>query len=81
MKPTLLCILDGFGIGDNSDKYNAIAQAHMPNYHRIIDSYPHSKLQTSGLAVGLPDGQIGNSESRPHNNRKRSRYLPRFTQN
>ncbi|NCA27890.1 MAG: 2,3-bisphosphoglycerate-independent phosphoglycerate mutase [Proteobacteria bacterium] len=62
MKPTLLCILDGFGIGDNSDKYNAIAQAHMPNYHRIIDSYPHSKLQTSGLAVGLPDGQIGNSE-------------------
>jgi len=62
MKPTLLCILDGFGIGDNSDKYNAIAQARMPNYQRIIDTYPYSKLQTSGLAVGLPEGQIGNSE-------------------
>lgn len=61
-KPILLCILDGFGIGDDSDKNNAIAQAKMPNYQRILSSYPHSKLITSGLDVGLPEGQMGNSE-------------------
>jgi 2,3-bisphosphoglycerate-independent phosphoglycerate mutase len=61
-KPILLCILDGFGIGDDGDKNNAIAQAKMPNYKRILQSYPHSHLQTSGLDVGLPEGQMGNSE-------------------
>lgn len=61
-KPTLLCILDGFGIGDNSDKYNAIARANMPNYQRFLQNYPHSQLITSGLDVGLPEGQMGNSE-------------------
>jgi len=62
MKPILLCILDGFGIGDEANKFNAIAQAKMPNYQRFLKTYPHSQLKTSGLAVGLPDGQIGNSE-------------------
>lgn len=62
MKPIVLCILDGFGIGDNNDKFNAITQAKMPNYQRFLATYPHSKLQTSGLSVGLPEGQIGNSE-------------------
>jgi len=61
-KPILLCILDGFGIGNNKDSSNAIAQAKMPNYQRFLSSYPHSKLKTSGLDVGLPEGQIGNSE-------------------
>ena len=61
-KPILLCILDGFGIGDESDKNNAISQAKMPNYQRILSSYPHSNLITSGLDVGLPEGQMGNSE-------------------
>jgi len=65
-KPVLLCILDGFGIGEEGDKFNAIAQAKsqakMPNWQRILKTYPHSKLTTSGLAVGLPEGQIGNSE-------------------
>ena len=61
-KPILLCILDGFGIGDNSSEFNAISQAKMPNYQRIISHYPSSSLETSGLAVGLPEGQIGNSE-------------------
>ncbi len=62
MKPILLCILDGFGIGDESNEFNAIAQAKMPNYQRFLKTYPHSQLKTSGLAVGLPEGQIGNSE-------------------
>ena len=62
MKPILLCILDGFGIGDEGNEFNAIAQAKMPNYQRFLKTYPHSQLKTSGLAVGLPVGQIGNSE-------------------
>ncbi len=61
-KPLLLCILDGWGIGDESNPYNAIAQANLPNYNRILKQYPHSHLETSGLAVGLPEGQMGNSE-------------------
>lgn len=62
LKPVLLCILDGFGIGDENNPHNAIAQANTPNYDRFLKSYPHSRLETSGLAVGLPEGQIGNSE-------------------
>ena len=62
MKPILLCILDGFGIGDEGNQFNAIAQAKMPNYQRFLKTYPHSQLKTSGLDVGLPEGQIGNSE-------------------
>lgn len=60
--PLLLCILDGWGIGDEANPYNAIAQAKLPNYHRFLKTYPTSQLETSGLAVGLPEGQIGNSE-------------------
>jgi 2,3-bisphosphoglycerate-independent phosphoglycerate mutase len=61
-KPILLCILDGFGIGDDALPHNAIARAKMQNYNRFLKSYPNSQLETSGLAVGLPEGQIGNSE-------------------
>lgn len=61
-KPILLCILDGFGIGDEMEKNNAIAQAKMANYQRFLKQYPHSQLSTSGLDVGLPAGQMGNSE-------------------
>jgi 2,3-bisphosphoglycerate-independent phosphoglycerate mutase len=69
-KPILLCILDGFGIDNSSKKNdqetnklaNAIALAKMPNYQRFLKTYPNSQLQTSGHFVGLPDGQIGNSE-------------------
>ncbi|MBL6665192.1 MAG: 2,3-bisphosphoglycerate-independent phosphoglycerate mutase, partial [Rickettsiales bacterium] len=61
-KPLLLCILDGWGIGDTSNPANAIAKANTPNYDRFLKHYPHSGLETSGLAVGLPEGQIGNSE-------------------
>ncbi len=61
-KPILLCILDGWGIGDDADASNAIARAKLPNYNRFFKQYPNSQLETSGLAVGLPEGQMGNSE-------------------
>ncbi len=46
----------------NAKKSNAIELAKMPNYQRFLKDYPHSQLETSGLSVGLPEGQIGNSE-------------------
>ncbi|MBU6338437.1 MAG: 2,3-bisphosphoglycerate-independent phosphoglycerate mutase [Rickettsiales bacterium] len=61
-KPILLCILDGWGIGDDADSHNSIARANLPNYKKLLEKYPHSQLETSGLAVGLPEGQMGNSE-------------------
>jgi len=60
MKPVLLMILDGWGIGD--DNGNAIKTAHTPNFDKYWNNYPHSTLEASGEAVGLPEGQQGNSE-------------------
>ena len=61
MKPIVLCILDGVGI--NTDKsHNAVAMANMPYFNELLNKYPHSKLNASGNAVGLPDGIMGNSE-------------------
>ncbi|MDO4552950.1 MAG: 2,3-bisphosphoglycerate-independent phosphoglycerate mutase [Bacillota bacterium] len=60
-KPTLLLILDGFGCRDEKEG-NAIAAARKPNLDRLFASYPHTRLRASGLAVGLPEGQMGNSE-------------------
>jgi 2,3-bisphosphoglycerate-independent phosphoglycerate mutase len=60
-KPVLLCILDGWGNGPNTPD-NAIARAHTPNWDRFIATRPQSALKTSGLDVGLPEGQMGNSE-------------------
>ena len=60
-KPVVLCILDGWGHRDERTD-NAIALARAPNWHRFLASYPHALLATSGLQVGLPDGQMGNSE-------------------
>ena len=54
-------ILDGWGIG-NHTKSDAIFSAHPAFWNHLIATYPHSKLQTSGENVGLPDGQMGNSE-------------------
>lgn len=60
-KPTMLMILDGFGL--NEESYgNAIALAHKPNLDDIFARYPGTKLEASGTAVGLPQGQMGNSE-------------------
>ncbi len=60
-KPVVLCILDGWGWREDSED-NAIALARTPNYDRLVSTSPLSQLATSGLAVGLPDGQMGNSE-------------------
>ncbi|MDL2211464.1 2,3-bisphosphoglycerate-independent phosphoglycerate mutase [Erysipelotrichaceae bacterium OttesenSCG-928-M19] len=60
-KPMVLCILDGIGIGLRNNR-NACFLAHTPTLDYLLTSYPHSKLQCSGLAVGLPKGQMGNSE-------------------
>ncbi len=60
-KPVMLMILDGFGIAEKSEG-NAVALANKPNFDRLVKEYPHTQLQASGMAVGLPEGQMGNSE-------------------
>jgi 2,3-bisphosphoglycerate-independent phosphoglycerate mutase len=60
-KPVALIILDGFGWRQQVEG-NAVAQARKPNFDRYWQEYPHAILQASGEAVGLPDGQMGNSE-------------------
>lgn len=60
-KPVMLAILDGWGWREESDD-NAVRLARTPNFDRLWESCPHSFLSTSGLDVGLPDGQMGNSE-------------------
>ncbi|MCA1796468.1 MAG: 2,3-bisphosphoglycerate-independent phosphoglycerate mutase [Geobacteraceae bacterium] len=60
-RPTMLCILDGWGISAETEG-NAAALAHTPNLDRLFATCPHSQLQASGPAVGLPEGQMGNSE-------------------
>jgi 2,3-bisphosphoglycerate-independent phosphoglycerate mutase len=60
-KRVLLMILDGWGLGKDP-KISAIAKAHTPYMNSLYQKYPHSKLEASGRAVGLPAGQMGNSE-------------------
>lgn len=60
--PVMLLIMDGFGLGDKNDPTNAVEQSHPKNISKLIEQYPHTTLNASGLAVGLPDGQMGNSE-------------------
>jgi len=59
--PVALIILDGFGLRGET-KGNAVSQANKPNYERFWNTYPHATLTASGEAVGLPEGQMGNSE-------------------
>lgn len=61
-KPVMLLILDGWGYRKNITSDNAIEQGHTPNWHKMVETCPTSLIETSGLAVGLPDGQMGNSE-------------------
>ena len=61
-KPLMLMILDGWGINKNPEQKNAITAANPENFYRLQKEYPHSELEASGEAVGLPDGQMGNSE-------------------
>lgn len=60
-KRVLLMILDGWGIAKNKE-VSAIDKANTPYIDGLFTEYPHSKLEASGLAVGLPEGQMGNSE-------------------
>jgi 2,3-bisphosphoglycerate-independent phosphoglycerate mutase len=60
-KKVALIILDGWGYGRN-DQSNAIIAANTPFFDSLIANYPNSKLEASGIAVGLPAGQMGNSE-------------------
>ena len=60
-KPVVLCIMDGYGKND-SDYGNAIAMAKKPNLDRLMAQYPMTYIGASGLDVGLPNGQMGNSE-------------------
>jgi 2,3-bisphosphoglycerate-independent phosphoglycerate mutase len=60
-RPVVLCILDGWGNRSDSDN-NAVALGDTPNWDRLAATLPRAKLNASGLEVGLPDGQMGNSE-------------------
>ncbi len=63
--PVYLCILDGFAIGKKSDEnaiYQAIKQGRAPFIKELFEKHPYSRLECSGLAVGLPEGTMGNSE-------------------
>lgn len=57
----LLCILDGWGIS-NDTKYNAVYSANTPNYDNFMKNMSHTTIHADGLNVGLPEGQMGNSE-------------------
>ena len=60
-KPVVLCILDGYGIAEDGNT-NAVYLANKPNLDRLMKNYPTCIIDASGEAVGLPDGQMGNSE-------------------
>ena len=59
--PTVLLIMDGFGLAPAGPE-NAISCAKTPNLDKLFAECPHTELQASGLDVGLPAGQMGNSE-------------------
>ena len=61
-KPLMLMILDGWGINPCDNQINAIKNAAPKEYLELLSKYPHSQLKASGEAVGLPEGQMGNSE-------------------
>ena len=60
-KRALLCILDGWGISEDT-KYNAVYSANTPNFDKYFSSMPSTTIHADGLNVGLPEGQMGNSE-------------------
>ena len=61
MKKILLCVMDGVGYS-NIEKGNAVKNANTPNLDKLESMYPHSHIEASGIYVGLPKGQMGNSE-------------------
>ncbi|HLY31027.1 MAG TPA: 2,3-bisphosphoglycerate-independent phosphoglycerate mutase, partial [Ktedonobacterales bacterium] len=77
-RPLVLIVMDGYGINPHSDA-NAIALAHKPHLDAIARQWPHTQLATSGPAVGLPEGQMGNSEVGHLNIGAGKRVLQEFT--
>lgn len=61
-KPVMLLILDGWGYREKTTADNAIENGETPNWHYLLSTCPHAFIETSGLDVGLPKGQMGNSE-------------------
>ena len=61
-KPVMLCIMDGFGWTPDVTYGNAVVAANKPNLDKLFANYPMTTIEASGMAVGLPDGQMGNSE-------------------
>ncbi|MDR1693698.1 MAG: 2,3-bisphosphoglycerate-independent phosphoglycerate mutase [Lactobacillaceae bacterium] len=61
-RPVMLLVLDGWGYREKITSDNAIENGNTPNWHNLLKEYPHCFVETSGLAVGLPEGQMGNSE-------------------
>ena len=59
--PVILCIMDGWGLRDSTSA-NAVAMAATPAYDSLLSRWPHAKLAASGVDVGLPEDQVGNSE-------------------
>ena len=65
MKPVVLVVMDGWGINPKLNPgvdVNAVATAETPNIDALTKEYPYVPVNTSGAAVGLPEGQMGNSE-------------------
>jgi 2,3-bisphosphoglycerate-independent phosphoglycerate mutase len=77
-RPLVLIVMDGYGINPRPDA-NAIALAKKPNLDRVARDWPHTQLATSGPAVGLPEGQMGNSEVGHLNIGAGKRVLQEFT--
>ncbi|HLI68504.1 MAG TPA: 2,3-bisphosphoglycerate-independent phosphoglycerate mutase [Ktedonobacteraceae bacterium] len=77
-RPFVLIIMDGWGINPRKEG-NAIAMAHTPNLDKLADQWPHTSVRTSGLAVGLPEGQMGNSEVGHQNIGAGKRVLQDYT--
>ena len=71
-KPVVLCILDGWGLSDDKQA-NAPLLANTPTFDAIMAKFPHATLVTHGPDVGLPNGQMGNSEVGHTTYRRRSR--------
>jgi 2,3-bisphosphoglycerate-independent phosphoglycerate mutase len=60
-RPVVLVVLDGFGLG-RDPAADAVAAADMPVWRSLLERWPHARLEASAEAVGLPPGQMGNSE-------------------
>lgn len=80
IKTVMLMILDGFGI-NNNEEANAVKLANMNYYNRLLEEYPNNTITTSGEQVGLPAGQMGNSEVGHTNIGARKNCLSRFIKN